>query len=152
MSSPAYVEAVKLLARRELSEAQVRQRLKRRGYEPDDVDAAVARLKEERSIDDARVAAAMARTQASVKRRGRLRVRRHLESAGIDRAIVRRAVDDAFDGVDEASLIQAALNRRLRGRAIETDAERQRLYRYLLNQGFDAEHVAEALVARRRST
>ena len=53
-----------MLGRRELSEAQVRQRLARRGHEPDSVDAAVARLRQERAIDDTRVAEAIVRTQS----------------------------------------------------------------------------------------
>ena len=74
MSSP-YLDALKLLARRELSEFQVRQRLSRKGHPMDDIDAAVARLKSERAIDDMRVAEAIARTSMTVKRRGRLRGR-----------------------------------------------------------------------------
>ena len=41
-----------MLGRRELSEAQVRERLARRGYEPDGVDSAVSRLRDERAIDE----------------------------------------------------------------------------------------------------
>src|SRR5689334_253145 len=79
----AYIAALRLLARRELSEAQVRQRLARRGYAEADVDEAIGKLKEERAIDDARVAEAIARTETSLKRRGRLRVKRQIQSAGV---------------------------------------------------------------------
>src|SRR5436190_24387744 len=61
----AYLDGVKLLARRELSEAQVRQRLARRGHEPGAIDEAVAKLREERALDDVRVAEAIAREQTS---------------------------------------------------------------------------------------
>src|SRR5436189_5116378 len=136
----AYVDALKMLARRELSEAQVRQRLARRAHAADDIDTAVARLVSERAIDDARVAGAMARTLASVKRRGRLRIVRAIELAGIASAIARRAVDEVFASIDPAALIQAALARRLRGREhARDDAELARLYRYLIGQGFDAD-------------
>jgi len=52
----AYLDALRMLARRELSEAQIRQRLARREHEPDLIDEAAARLKEERALDDVRVA------------------------------------------------------------------------------------------------
>jgi SOS response regulatory protein OraA/RecX len=85
-----------------------------------------------------------------VKKRGRLRVRRQLESAGIGGALAGRAVDDAFDAIDEDALIEAALARRLRGgRTLDNDAEFARLYRYLLAQGFDADQVLRALDRRR---
>ncbi len=145
----AYVDGLKMLARRELSEAQVRQRLARRGHPPDDVDAAVARLKEERALDDVRVAEAIARTETSVKRRGRLRVRLQMERAGIAPSTARRAIDDIFAGIDGAGLIEAALAKRLRGQAsIRDDAQFARLYRYLMGQGFEADQIVRALKAR----
>ena len=57
----AYVAALKMLARRELSESQVRGRLTRRQFDPDEIDAAVARLRRERALDDQRTALACAR-------------------------------------------------------------------------------------------
>jgi len=149
MSSP-YIDALKLLARRELSEFQVRQRLARKGYPVEEVDAAVARLKSERAIDDERVAEAIARTSVSVKRRGRLRVRRDIEAAGIAPAVARKALDTVLGDVDADGLIEAALGRRLRaGRLIESDREFQRLYRFLAGQGFESDRILKALDARR---
>jgi regulatory protein len=146
-----YLDALKMLARRELSEAQIRQRLARRGHDPEAIDAAVARLKGERAIDDARVAEAIARTATAAKRRGRLRVTRQIENAGIAGAIARRAVDEIFGEIDSDALIEAALTRRLRaGMSIQDDAEFHRLCRYLTGQGFEADHVIRTLTARRR--
>jgi regulatory protein len=145
----AYVDGLRMLARRELSEAQVRQRLARREHPPDEIDAAVDRLLAERAIDDARVAAAMARTQTSVKRRGKLRVIRQIEQAGVSSATARRAVDEVFESIDPAALIEASLAKRLRGRDTIADrAEFGRLYRYLIGQGFGADEVMRVLRAR----
>jgi regulatory protein len=142
----AYLDALGMLARRELSEAQVRQRLARKGHEPGAIDTAVARLRDERAIDDTRVAGAIARIEASVKRRGRLRVRRKIEQAGIASATARRAVDDTFESIDDEALLEASLAKRLRGRQpIADQTEFRRLYRYLLGQGFDPDRVLAAL-------
>jgi len=149
--SAAYVAALKLLARRELSEAQVRQRLARKGFEDDAVDEAIAKLKAERAIDDARVAEAIARTETAVKRRGKLRVRRRIESAGISSAEARRAVNEAFGDIDADALLEAALAKRLRATAsIKDDREFQRLYRYLIGQGFESDQVIRILQRRRK--
>jgi regulatory protein len=145
----AYLAGLRMLGRRELSEAQVRQRLARRGHEPDSVDAAVARLRQERAIDDTRVAEAIVRTQSSNRGRGKLRVLREVEGAGIAAAIARRAVDDVFDGLDTDALLQASLAKRLDEREpIADEAEFRRLYRYLIGQGFEADRVIAALKAR----
>ena len=144
--STAYLDGLKLLARRELSEAQVRQRLGRRGHDAGAIDDAVARLLAERAIDDTRVAEAIARTETSVRRRGKIRVRLQIERAGIERGIAKRATDAVFDGLDNDALLKASLAKRLRGReTIRDDRELQRLYRYLVGQGFEPERAREIL-------
>ena len=147
----AYADGLKMLARRELSEMQVRQRLARKGHDAAAIDDAVARLRGERAIDDARVAEAIARTETSLRRRGKLRVRMQIQRAGISNATAQRAVSEIFDAIDDDALLEASLAKRLRGRdAIADDREFQRLYRYLLGQGFEADRVMKALSARRR--
>ena len=141
-----------MLARRELSEAQVRERLLRKGYEAGEVDAALERLVAERAIDDARVAEAIAYTETAVRRHGRLRVRRRIEQAGIAAATARRAIDAVFETLDDEALLDRALEKRLRGREVVADeAEFQKLYRFLIGQGFDPERVLSALKKRKAS-
>jgi regulatory protein len=150
-SDRAYVAGLLMLGRRELSEAQVRQRLARRGYEDDEVDSAVARLLEERALDDRRVANAIAHTETRVRGRGRMRVKRQIEAAGISTPLAQEAVDAVLAELDADELLLAALEKRLRGRpAIADDREFQRLYRYLVTQGFDVDRVLAILRSRRR--
>jgi regulatory protein len=145
-SSTAYLDALTRLARRELTEAQIRQRLARRGHTQDDIDAAVARLTSERALDDTRVAAAMARDAVTLKRRGRRRIVQQLTAAGIAPAVVQRAVDDVFEDLDPDAVLGEALRRRLRGQAGDPDPKtRARLYRYLVAQGFEPDRVMAAL-------
>ena len=147
----AYVDGLKLLARRELSEAQVRQRLARKGHDEKDIDDAIARLRDERAIDDARVAAAIARRETSLRHRGRLRVRMQIQQAGISQETARRAVAEAFGSIDDDELMEASLRKRLRGReTIADDREFQRLFRYLNTQGFEHDRIMRALSRRRR--
>lgn len=146
----AYVDGLKLLARRELSEAQIRQRLARKGHDQQDIDEAIARLRDERAIDDARVAEAIARRETSVRRRGRLRVRMQIQQAGISQDIASRAVDAVFSRIDDDELIEASLRKRLRGReTIADDREFQQLYRFLSGQGFETDRIMRALTARK---
>ncbi len=150
MADSAYLDGLKLLARRELSEQQVRQRLARKGHAPDAIDAAVARLREERALDDARVAEAIARTATSVRRRGKLRVRMEIERAGIAKATAKQAVDAVFATIDDDAVLEASLAKRLRGReSVADEREFQRLYRYFVGQGFEPERVLALLRSRR---
>ena len=60
-------------------------------------------------------------------------------------------LDEVFEHVDDDAMLEAALDRRLRGQAtIPDDRTFQRLYRYLVGQGFESERVLRLLTARRR--
>lgn len=143
----AYSAALALLSRRELSSAQLRERLARRGFDGADIEAALARLTREGALDDRRVALAAARQQAAVRGRGRRRVLRELQRLGIDSATARAAVDAVFADLDESALLDRAIARRLRGDAVRTmDATtRARLVRALAAQGFDSAQVLARL-------
>ena len=146
MADNAYIDGLKMLGRRELSEAQLRQRLARREHDADAIEAAISRLKADRSVDDVRVAAAIARSETSLRKRGKLRVKRRIEAAGIAASTAQHAVDETFRDIDGDALIAAALNKRLRGRTlIEDDREFQRLYRYLASQGFESDRILTLL-------
>jgi regulatory protein len=146
----AYIDALKMLGRRELSETQVRQRLARKGHEQDDIDTAVVRLRAERAIDDSRVAEAIARTQIRIRRRGRIRVKQQIQSAGISGAEAKRAIDEVFGDVDEEALLDAALAKRLKaGERVQDDRQFQRLYRYLASQGFESDRIVRVLNKRK---
>ena len=151
IGNPAYIAALRMLAGRELSERQVRQRLARRGFDAPEIDAAIARLLQDRSLDDERAARAMAHAETSLKKRGRLRVKQRLQAAGIAPAVAQRAIQDTFEAIDVDALMSAALGKRLRGRdRIADEREFQRLYRYLVGQGFEPDRVL-ALLRRHKS-
>jgi regulatory protein len=148
--SSAYIDGLKMLGRRELSEKQVRQRLTRKEHEPDEIEDAITRLREERAINDVRVAEAIARTETGIRKRGKIRVRMQLERAGIAKDVAKQAIDEVFGGIDDEALIEGSLRKRLRGREqIADDREFQRLFRYLIGQGFESDRVMKTLKAYR---
>lgn len=147
----AYVDALHLLGRRELSIQQLRGRLRDRDHAEDDIERAIALLIENRALDDARVAAAYVRTALEVKGRGRLRIQRELQAMGIENAVAAEALASAFGSADERTLIARALKKKLRGQtALSTPAEYARVYQFLMRQGFSPAAVTAALRAFRR--
>ena len=148
----AYLDGLRLLARRELSEAQLRARLARRAHSDDEVNGAVARLRAEGALDDTRTAAAIARTAVRVGRYGPRRVRRAVEAAGIPADVAERALREVLESVDSAAAVEAALDRGLRGHEGPIDDRTAaRLYRRLLAHGHEPDLVSRALQTRRRS-
>jgi len=145
----ARVMALRWLGRRELSEAQLRSRLQEKGVIPAVIDAVVTALREAGVVDDRRVALAVARTRANIRRQGRDRVRRELTAIGIAREIVDNAIAATFSDIDESTLLDQAITKRLRGRMSLTDpADRRRITAALVRQGFSFAAIIRALRAR----
>jgi SOS response regulatory protein OraA/RecX len=135
-----------MLAGRELSVEGVRARLQDRGYPPDEIAHAIERLLKTGALDDGRVARAFARTAATVKHRGRLRVMRELIQMGIKSDVASEALGEVYGELDERALVDDALRRKLRGRTrLNDQQEYARVYQFLMRQGFSPAAVAAAL-------
>ena len=139
----AYTTALTLLSRRELSTQQLRQRLLRRKFGAQDVESVIKRLSDDGTLDDRRVALACARTDAAVRRHGRRRVLQHVQQLGISGEIAKDAIEQVFGDVDEAALLDAAIDKRLRGTSLRTldHAAKAKLVRHLVSRGFEPAHV-----------
>ena len=141
-----YLDALHLLARRELSVTQLRERLRDRDHDRDAIDGAIEHLLETGALDDRRVAATYIRTALTVKGRGRLRIQRELQALGIPQDIATSAIADAFGSVDERGLITKALQKKLRGgKKITSPADYARVYQFLMRQGFSPGAATAAL-------
>jgi regulatory protein len=147
----AYIDALYLLSRRELSERQLRAHLTERKHNADEITAALTRLRDDGSLDDRRVARAYARTAQKVKGRGRLRIQRELHELGISKEVAAEAIAEAFVDVDERALIARAIEKKLRGgKALDSPAAYARVYQHLIRQGFSPDAVSAALREMRR--
>jgi regulatory protein len=149
MPADAYTLALALLSARELSEVQLRARLTRRKLDPDDIDTAIGRLKADGTLDDRRVAIALARMESAIRHRGRSRVLQKIRQAGIDGDVAADAVRAVFEDVDEHALLDRAFERKLRGKDPgELDERgRARIVRALVAQGFSLEAILKRLKA-----
>ena len=143
----AFTVALRLLSSRELSETQLRTRLIRRQLDANEIDTAIDRLKADGTLNDRRVAVAVARLESTIKHRGRARVIQKVRQAGIDAETAEDAVREVFEDVDETALLDRALERRLRGNTPrELDEKgRARIVRGLVAQGFSLERILKKL-------
>ncbi len=149
-ATAAYAAALRWLTVRDLSTAQVRDRLARRGYTESAIAEALTRLTRDGTLDDRRAARAVARTEANIRRRGPHRVMSRLASIGIDRDLAKEVTLELFGEQDEQDRLEQALDKRLRSsRATLADpAGRQKLLAYLVRQGFSSS-ASSALIRKR---
>ncbi len=125
--------ALRLLAVHPRSEKDLRQRLRRRGWQPAAVDAAVGRMRELRYLDDAAFARFWVDARQAATPRSRRFLQFELGRQGVDREIVEDVTEDLSD-VDAA---YEAAQRRLRGlRGLDRDAFQRRLGSFLSGRGF----------------
>ena len=145
--SGSHDAALRLLAGRDLSTSRLRERLLRRRLPADEIEHAITRLTRAGLLDDARTAVAHARRAVQVKLRGRRRARRELHALGIDPQVAGRALAAVFAEVDEATVLERAIARRVEA-PVRTRAEFRRLHQALIRQGFTPDDVTAALLAR----
>ena len=155
-----------MLARRDLSEGEVRSKLLARDFEASEVEDAVARLRERRYLDDRTLALALARAQSRTKHQGPLKISAHLNKRQIPEELVREALRAEFPAGVEMERAAITLRRLARsagarrapagagepgpdeGPAEEKDERKKengRLFRRLVARGFSWEAARRAL-------
>lgn len=136
----AYDKALGLLARREHSRRELRQKLGRKGYASDEAGEALDRLGEQHYQDDDRFAEVLIRNRAA-QGYGPMRLRAELKSHGLSDARIRSLLDAAQ--IDWADSAAAQLRRRYGSAGTSDPAERTRRAQFLLRRGFPAATVRD---------
>jgi regulatory protein len=130
--------ALGLLARREHSRRELGSKLASRGYEPDEIDAAVADLAGREFQSDARFAQSLARRRAEAGY-GPLRIRAELASHGLSRGEIETLLS-ALD-IDWRERARQAAGRLAPRKGEDSRAHAARVARHLAQRGFAAEHA-----------
>jgi regulatory protein len=131
-------KAMDLLARREHSEYELRQKLKSRDYDVDAIDAVLQGLKQDHLLSDARFAEAYVnhRFNAGV---GPVKIRYELRQKGITDVLTDEFLEPLSDRWDQ---LMAQQRIRKYGETIPADyADRMKQARFLQNRGFSPESV-----------
>jgi regulatory protein len=144
----AYQRAIRRLARRDHSVAELRQALLEREHEPAEVEEALERLRRERYLDDTGYAERFARSRMVHQGLGRLRVRQGLRQRGVDRGTIEAGIAGALREVDEREVLDGLARRYWRQHTrVEPPRRLPRLWAFLLRRGFASGLVRERLCA-----
>jgi regulatory protein len=134
--------ALRFLAYRPRSEAEVRQRLQKRGFEDGHIARVLARLKEQGLVDDAAFARYWLDNRESFSPRSRRLTGMELARKGLARDII----EDVLAGLDEgASAYRAALSKARHLSSADYEDFRRRLVAYLGRRGFGYDIVRETV-------
>ncbi|SRR5579884_1524531 len=132
--------ALRLLARRPYSTAELRQKLLRRADSPASATAVIDKLREYGLADDARFSEAFASARLQNQGFGPIRVLRDLRVKRVSPTVAKNAVNKTFSGVEETDLARRYLERKYRGHKLaELFSDQKKLaaaYRRLRTAGF----------------
>jgi regulatory protein len=141
-----YEIAVRALARRARSVNEVRALLEKRKAEKKDIDAVLARLRENGYLDDVRLARSFVAWRIENERQGPRRVRRDLAARRVHPEVIARAVRSGYEEVDERDLLRSYLRRKLRlTKPPQKVSAVASLYRRLLRAGFASDTIIKEL-------
>jgi len=143
-----YEYAIGALGRRMRSVAELKRLMRQRvgpgEYEQALVELVVARLKQEKYLNDANYAASYSQFRRENEKFGKRRVITDLKARGVHGEVIDKAVAEAYDGTNEEALARAYLKRkRLKKPANEKEAAR--IFRSLARAGFAARVIVTIL-------
>jgi regulatory protein len=134
--------AIRYLGNRPRSEAEVRQRLQRHGFDSDCTEKVLAQLNEQGLIDDTAFARSWKENRESFRPRSRWLTKLELQRKGLDNDIIEQVVGEVNDG-DSAYL--AALSKARRLSPSDRQVFRHRLSEYLRRRGFGYEVINDTV-------
>lgn len=142
----------RLCARAEKSSCDALRLMGTWGVEARERQAVLAKLVEQRFIDDERFAGAFVREKLRLSGWGEYKIRTALQRKGIDRATIDRALEQTDrEGMTER--LRTQLARKARTVKYTTPHElRTKLMRYGLSLGYDFETVTEAVAGQVKET
>ena len=134
--------AVRLLARRPYSRAEIRRNLESKEIAPAVIDNALARLERMGDVDDRAFALYWIENRERFRPRGPRALRYELRQKGIPESMI----NEVLDGLDPASSArQAAEDKARRLRGLAPEAFRERLGAFLVRRGFEYDVVREVV-------
>jgi len=144
-----FERAVKLLAARPRSVAELRQRLlQTRTTDSSTVELVIDRLREYGYLDDERFAFSYASLKVKQRPVGRRRLEQDLKFKKVDKQVADEALELVYTETSEDDLIDRAIEKRLRVRGRPSNrVEAKSLFDYLLRQGFPYELVSDKVRA-----
>ncbi len=125
--------ATRLLGYRPRSEAEMRERLLRRGFEAETVDAVMVKLKEQKLVDDVAFVEFWKENRDSFRPRSRRMTQLELRRKGVDSKVIAGVIS----GIDDnENAYRAALPKARQLKAMDYETFRRRLGEYLRRRGF----------------
>ena len=133
----AYQRALRRLARRDHSEAELRRALAERGHASEEIEDALMRLHEQHYLDDDLFAERFARSRLTHRGHGRAKIRQGLRQRGLSKEQIEGGLKAALADVSEEEVLDKLARRYWKQHGqVEAGRRLPRLWTFLLRRGF----------------
>ena len=139
----AFDTALYLLGFKDRTEKELSDKLRDKGYDEEEIEAAIAKCTEYGYINDCRFAAVYARNRMMQK--GDRLIRMELSRKGVSDEVSGSAIDDLSRDESEAGF--ELLNRRYRGQDLSDDSVRRKAFGFLMRRGFSYDSIRQGMSA-----
>lgn len=135
--------ALRFLAGRDHSSAEIGRKLIRKGFTPQAVASVTTYLQEKGYLDDRRFAERWAAAAVESGRCYGPRLRAELKQRGIDPATVSGVIDDLSSGADEAQAVELLMRRKFPDFSPSgtDEKEKRRIFGFLQRRGFSSSAI-----------
>jgi len=134
--------ALRALGQRAHSSGELREKLRRRAQNDQDVDAVLAKLKDSGYLNDRRFAESYAAARLQNQGLGKMRVLRDLRQRRVAPKLAEQVTEKTYQQTNEADLIEEFLRRKYRGKELKAFLSEQKnlaaAFRRLRYAGFSA--------------
>ena len=137
-----------MLEARARAVTELRRLLIKKGEPPEDVDAAIERLRTTGLLDDANFARQLTRSKALGGGHSRRRIQQELAKRGVARDVSNEAIEEVFEdeGIDEAATIERVARKKLRTLGgVDLATQKRRLFGFLARRGYNSDAIARVL-------
>jgi regulatory protein len=130
---------------RSRSEAELRRYLQQRGFSTTAVDAAIRRLISLNYLNDEVFARNWALARAQNHGHGPVKIAQELKMKGIPPLVIRAALRETFDQVDEAAEASRLLTKRFKGERLTEPRAARRAAAFLQRRGYSGKVIFDLL-------
>jgi regulatory protein len=136
--------ALRFLSFRRRTEKEIKDKLKKKGYDEKTIKRTIDKLKEYDLVNDSEFAIAWVKERLAYKPRGKRLLKQELWKKGIKKEIIDQVIEALCQDEDKsASELLQKIQKRYRN--LEPKVAKRRMYGLLLRRGFSYETVSQAL-------
>ncbi len=143
----AWETAINLLSRRDHSTAELRSKLRRKGFSDEEIEDTIERCCNSRYLDDRRFALGRTRVLMESGKAVGPRLEMELRRAGIDATLAEDTIAQIGEDYDPDQVLSELLQRRYPGFCYTTAnaREKTRVFNFFLRRGFSRAQIFQAL-------